>query len=90
MYIWNNEKRQWADKDQSGPRAHVLHSLRPVLPRTWKTRSINSPMINAMLRLLKPAEQNPTGKEDFAAYSAFSDHIWPPWLHSQTILSFLS
>jgi len=54
----------------------------------WKTRSTNNEMINAALRLLKPAEQNPTGKEDFAAYWAFEDHIWPPWSHSQMILSF--
>ena len=47
-------------------------------------------MIKAALMLSKPAEQNPVGKEAFAAYSAFEDHTWPPWLHSQIILSFLS
>jgi hypothetical protein len=53
----------------------------------WKTRSTNSEMINAALRLSTPTEQNLTGKEDFAAYSALEDHTWPPWLHSQMILS---
>ena len=47
-------------------------------------------MIKATLRLLKPAEQKPAGKVEFTAYSAFVDHTWPPWLHSQMILSFLS